>query len=123
MTQGYAVELDATISERTLTVLPSTTHRIETIIEVFRANVPQQGQIVTLIKSRSSVSGYLGVTHPPSLRDQIRSKLAAANFLLTSIPAPEDLEPLTSDELLEIGRLPPGAQSSQEIIDEERGQY
>jgi hypothetical protein len=56
-------------------------------------------------------------------RDQARAKLLAAGFLVTSIRAPEGTIPLTPEELLRMGQLPPGSRPSEELIDEDRGAY
>jgi hypothetical protein len=125
MTQVYAFRPDATPSERTVTVLLRRPRPTEATVKAFPTTAPNE-VIVDLsaqVSSGSSFSGQLTVIPPLSRRDQIRAKLAAANFLVTSIPTPENLAPLTPDELLEIGRLPLGTLSVQEMIDEERGQY
>jgi len=63
--------------------------------------------------------------HPQSTltRDEARQRLLDAGFLVTSIEAPEGIQPSAPDELLEIGKLPPSARPSEELIDEDRGKY
>jgi len=48
----------------------------------------------------------------PLTREEARARLLAAGYLVTSIRAPEGTVPLTPEERMEIGRLPPGARSS-----------
>lgn len=55
-------------------------------------------------------------------REAIRAKLLAAGRLVTDIYASEDAVPLSPEELLRIGRLPPGSPSLDELIDEDRGE-
>ncbi len=59
----------------------------------------------------------------PLTREEARAKLLAAGYLVTSIHAPEGTVPLTAEERMEIGRLPPGARPSDELVDEDRGEY
>lgn len=56
-------------------------------------------------------------------REAARAKLLAAGFLVTSIHAPEGVVPLTPEERMRIGKLPPGARPSDELISEDRGEY
>ena len=56
-------------------------------------------------------------------REESRAILLAAGFLVTTIHAPEGTVPLTPEEIMEIGKLPPGARSSEELVDEDRGLY
>jgi hypothetical protein len=56
-------------------------------------------------------------------REAARAKLLAAGVLLTHIEVPEDAVPLTLEERLRIGKMPPGARSSEELIDEDRGEW
>lgn len=56
-------------------------------------------------------------------REEARAKLLAAGALVTDIHAPEGTIPLSPEELLRIGKLPPGARPSEELIDEDRGEY
>lgn len=53
-------------------------------------------------------------------RDSVRKKLLAAGFLVTTIQAPKDIVPLTPEEILELGRLPTGARTSEELLNEDR---
>jgi hypothetical protein len=59
----------------------------------------------------------------PLTREEARAKLLAAGLLVTSIHAPEGTVPLTPEELLRVGQLPPDARPSEELIDEDRGEY
>jgi hypothetical protein len=56
-------------------------------------------------------------------REEARAILLAAGSLVTTIRAPEGTVPLTPEEILEIGKLPPGARPSEELVDEDRGLY
>jgi hypothetical protein len=55
-------------------------------------------------------------------REAVRAKLLAAGFLVTDIKAP-DITLLSQEEIWELGKLPEGARSSDELIDEDRGTY
>jgi hypothetical protein len=59
----------------------------------------------------------------PMTREEARAKLLAAGKLATWIHAPEGTVALTPEELLRIGTLPPGSRPSEELIDEDRGEY
>lgn len=63
--------------------------------------------------------------YPPynAKREEIRAKLLAAGILLTNIEVPEGTVPLTPEERMRIGTLPPGARPSEELINEDRGEY
>ena len=61
--------------------------------------------------------------HELSLREQLRLKLLAANLLVTSIEIEDNVEPLSTQEILALGQLPPDAPSSTELIDEDKGAY
>ena len=56
-------------------------------------------------------------------REAARAKLLAAGFLSTAHRAPEGAVRLTVEERMRIGTLPPGARPSEELIDEDRGEY
>jgi hypothetical protein len=56
-------------------------------------------------------------------REEARAKLLAAGKLATWIHAPEGTVPLTPEERMRIGKLPPDARPSEELIDEDRGEY
>ncbi len=56
-------------------------------------------------------------------REQARARLLIAGFLVTDIRAPDGTVPLTPEERLRIGTLPRGARPSEELIDEDRGEY
>ncbi len=59
----------------------------------------------------------------PMTREEARAKLLAAGKLATWIHAPEGTIPLTPEERMRIGKLPPDARPSEELIDEDRGEY
>src|SRR5438552_20776 len=56
-------------------------------------------------------------------REEIRAKLKEAGLLSTIRYAPEGAQPLSDEELAQIGRLPPGSRSSEELVAEDRGPY
>lgn len=58
-----------------------------------------------------------------SARENARAKLLAGGALNISHHAPDDAVALSNEELERLGVLAPGARSSDEIIDEERGAY
>ena len=60
---------------------------------------------------------------PNEAREAARAKLMAAGILNTSHRAPEGAVALSNEELAKLGQLTPGARSSEELIDEERGTY
>lgn len=62
---------------------------------------------------------------PPvnAAREAARAKFIAAGALSTTYTAPEGVEPLTVEERTRIGQLPPNARPSEELIDEDRGEY
>jgi hypothetical protein len=68
-------------------------------------------------------AGPPAAQRPGLTREQARAKLLAAGFLVTDIRAPLGTLPLTPEERLRIGTLPPGARPSEELIDEDRGAY
>lgn len=58
-----------------------------------------------------------------SERETIRAKLRAAHFLV-EIQEPSDEVPVIEDaDLPELGRLPPDARPTEELIDEDRGSF
>jgi hypothetical protein len=56
-------------------------------------------------------------------REAVRAKLLAGGALDVSHQAPPGAISLSNDRLAILGQLAPGARSSEEIIDEERGAY
>jgi hypothetical protein len=64
---------------------------------------------------------------PPSTgtltREEARARLLAAGMLVTEFNIPPDAHPLTREERRRLGTLPPGARSSEELIDEDRGPH
>ena len=58
-----------------------------------------------------------------SLRDIARAKLLAAGSLATNIEVPPGTVPMSPEEILKLGTLPPNARPSHELIDEDRGEY
>lgn len=62
---------------------------------------------------------------PTSEREIVRAKLMAAGILATpeELGIPEDIQPLPLEERLRIGTMPPGARPSEELIDEDRGDW
>ena len=56
-------------------------------------------------------------------REAVRQKLLAAGVLATDLGIPDNLVSLSDEELEQLVRLPPGARSSEELVDEDRGLY
>lgn len=56
-------------------------------------------------------------------REAIRAKLLAAGKLVADIRAPEGTVPLSVQERLRLGTLPPGSPSINDLINEDRGEY
>ncbi len=58
-------------------------------------------------------------------RDQLRERLIAMGLLVRpeDMGIPDDLEYVSDEELEELGKLPPGAPTALEIINEDRGKY
>jgi len=56
-------------------------------------------------------------------REIARAKLLAGTALNISHHAPDDAVALSDEELEQHGQLAPGARSSEEIVNEERGDY
>ena len=56
-------------------------------------------------------------------REQLRQKMLKAGILSIDYRAPSRTVPLSPDELLQIGTLPPGVQSTNAYIDEDRGPW
>ena len=58
-------------------------------------------------------------------REIVREKLLAAGYLVTEFhyDLPKGFVLPTQEEILEIGRLPDGARTMEELIDEDRGEY
>jgi hypothetical protein len=57
-------------------------------------------------------------------REIARERLLAAGRLVTNLGIPDNLEPPASDEELEqLGQLPEGARGSEELVNEDRGEY
>lgn len=54
-------------------------------------------------------------------RDEVRERLLAAGALSTATYAPRGAVRLSDEEILRLGKLPPGARPSDELIDEDRG--
>nr|MBA3873149.1 hypothetical protein [Anaerolineae bacterium] len=63
------------------------------------------------------------VKEPTTERERVRAQLMAAGILVKpeDMGIPADLEYVSDEELLEIGILPEGAPTSDQLIDEDRG--
>ena len=55
--------------------------------------------------------------------ERLKAKLAAAGALSTIWQAPEDAVELTEEELWELGEMPAGAPTSEQLVREDRGEY
>lgn len=62
---------------------------------------------------------------PTSEREVVRAKLMAAGILATpeELGVPENIQPVSDKEIEQLGKMPPGARPSEELIDEDRGLY
>ena len=60
---------------------------------------------------------------PLTERERVLAQLRAAGLLVKpeDLVIPANLEYVSDEELIELGRLPPGAPSSDQLIDEDRG--
>ena len=56
-------------------------------------------------------------------RRAAREKLAQAGILATDLGIPEDIAPVSDEELERWGEMRPGARSSEDLLNEERGTY
>ena len=54
-------------------------------------------------------------------REEARGRLLAAGALRTDLGLSEPIEHVSDEEIKQLGKLPPGARSSEEIIAEGRG--
>jgi hypothetical protein len=61
--------------------------------------------------------------YPNPAREAARDKLLAAGVLSTVWKAPEGTKRLTPEEILELVKLPRGAKSNLDLINEDRGEY
>src|SRR5688572_26901608 len=61
-----------------------------------------------------------GAPVPNLAREVVRAKLLAADFLVTNIQAPSGIAPLSAEERLRLGTLPPDI-SLDDLIDQDRG--
>ena len=64
-------------------------------------------------------------SEPTNEREIILAQLMAAGILVKpeDLGIPSDLEYVSDEELLELGVLPPGAPTSDQLIDEDRGDW
>lgn len=110
-----AVTLSATISED---------HKL--IIELPK-DIPsgEVEVIIRLVQPAQAAVTHTDDEYPPynAAREAARAKMLAAGKLVTWIKAPEGTVPLTPEERMIIGTLPPGARPSEELINEDRGEY
>jgi len=63
------------------------------------------------------------VSTPNEATARARAKFAAAGMLSTAVKAPPGTLPLTEEELIELGTLPPGSPSILDMVNEDRGEY
>jgi hypothetical protein len=62
------------------------------------------------------------VSAPNEATARARAKFAAAGMLSTAVKAPPGTLPITEEELIELGTLPPGSPSILEMVDQDRGE-
>ena len=85
-------------------------------------DVPKEippGQVELVIRSENPVSNL----QSNSARDIVRAKLLKEWTLVTDVGVPEDIEPLTTEALLAVGRLAENARPSLDLIDDDRGEW
>jgi hypothetical protein len=83
-------------------------------------NIPP-GEVEVIV--RSKVTAPKGGTPEQALsRDAIQRKLHESGLLSTYSP-PRNVPPLSAEEILRLGTLPPDAPSSTQLIDEDRDEY
>lgn len=109
-----AVTLSATISED---------HKL--IIELPKDIPSGQVEVIIRLIQPAQAATHTDDEYPPynAEREEARAKMLAAGKLVTWIKAPEGTVPLSAEEIQRIGTLPPGARPSEELINEDRGEY
>lgn len=60
---------------------------------------------------------------PNPARDAARSRLLAAGALRTWVDVPPDAAPLALEERVRLGVIPPGSPTSEELVNEDRGEW
>lgn len=78
------------------------------------------GEVELIVRSTEQ-SGELG--EGQSAREAARAKLLAAGALVTQFRVPTDTARLSVEERMRIGTLPPGARSSLDHINDDRGEW
>jgi hypothetical protein len=101
----------------TLITLPAIINENHDLIVELPNDIPP-GQVEITIRTISPTEAAGNAE-----RDRIREKLRAAGHLAVVLGIPDDIEPANEEALEELGQLPLGAKSSEELIDEDRGQY
>lgn len=81
------------------------------------------GEVEVTIQAAQPETPSTLTPYPNPAREAARAKLLAAGALSTAWKAPEGARELTWEEILEIGKLPPGAKSNLDIVNEIRGDY
>ncbi len=71
-------------------------------------------------ENQAAANGELGETWAEK-RERLRKQLMEAGLLSTAHHPPPGTIPLSSEDLLRLGTLPPGARPTDELIDEDRG--
>lgn len=56
-------------------------------------------------------------------REEVRARMLAAGILATDISKPLEARELTPNEVLTLGRAPAGSKTSDQMIDEDRGEF
>ena len=67
------------------------------------------------------VPRHNGTAGANKARADARAKLLAASFLVTDLVAPPGIAPLTEEEIVRLGQLPPNDPGSEALIREDRG--
>lgn len=111
--------------------IPGTSITIETVINEDRKltiNLPPdvpigQVEVEVVVRPVSHVDEDTALAAWRAEYERLRAKLAAAGALSTIWKAPEGTVELTEEELWELGQMPPGAPSSEQLVREDRGEY
>ena len=111
--------------------IPGSPITIETVIHEDRKltiNLPPdvpigQVEVEVVVRPISHIDEDSGLAAWRAEYERLRAKLAAAGALSTLWKAPDSVVELTEEELWELGQMPPGAPSSEQLVREDRGEY
>jgi hypothetical protein len=81
------------------------------------------GDLEVTIQAAQPESTSTRTPYPNPAREAARAKLLAAGALSTVWKSPAGTKRLTPEEILALVKLPPGAKSNLDLINEDRGEY